>query len=38
MNDFEGEELRQQVDGLHELIEVLLSCIDQDDCYLSDEE
>jgi hypothetical protein len=32
MNDFEGEELQTQVNGLHELLEVLLSCVDQDDC------
>ncbi len=32
MNDFESEQLKEQVDGLHELIEVLLSCVDQDDC------
>ena len=38
MNDFESEELLQQVEGLHELVEVLLSCVDQDDCCLAIEE
>ena len=37
MNDFESEELQKQVDGLHDLLEVLLSCVDQDDCCREEE-
>jgi len=32
MNEYEDEKVLVQLEGIHELLEVLVACIDKDDC------
>ena len=38
MNEYEDEKVLAQLEGIHELLEVLIACIDRDDYYSKEQE